>query len=147
MSWRKPSLEEIIEDLKAISDFEAVIFGSYVTGEFRDGSDIDVAVITRAKDRRKNMEIQKRLFSLARSPYDLRVFELLPIKVKASVMDDYIVLFGDELEVSEYFYQWRKMWEDVKRRISYHETLEEKLKAIERGKRLREILKFSEGKD
>jgi len=147
MSWRKPSLEEIREDLKAISDFEAVIFGSYVTGEFRDGSDIDVAVITRMKDRRKNMEIQKRLFSLARSPYDLRVFELLPIKVKASVMNDYIVLFGDELEISEYFYQWRKMWEDVKSRISYHETLEGKLKAIDRGKRLRKILKFSEGKD
>ena len=39
------------------------------------------------------------------------------------------------------------MWEDVKHRISYHETLEEKLKAIERGRRLREILKFGEGKD
>jgi len=39
------------------------------------------------------------------------------------------------------------MWEDAKRRISYHETLEEKLKAIERGKRLREILNFGEGKD
>ena len=141
MSWRKPRLEEIKEDLKAISDFEAVIFGSYVTGEFREGSDIDVAVITRTKDRSKNMEIQKKLFSLARSPYDLRVFELLPIKIKASVMDDYTVLFGDELEISEYFYQWRKMWEDVKHRISYHETVEEKLKAVERGRRLREILK------
>uniref|UniRef100_A0A7C3RCT3 Nucleotidyltransferase domain-containing protein n=1 Tax=Archaeoglobus fulgidus TaxID=2234 RepID=A0A7C3RCT3_ARCFL len=141
MFWRKPSLEEIKEDLKAISDFEAVIFGSYVTGEFREGSDIDVAVITRTKDRSKNMEIQKKLFSLARSPYDLRVFELLPIKIKASVMDDYTVLFGDELEISEYFYQWRKMWEDVKHRISYHETVEEKLKAVERGRRLREILK------
>jgi len=141
MFWRKPSLEEIKEDLKAISNFEAVIFGSYVTGEFREGSDIDVAVITRTKDRSKNMEIQKKLFSLARSPYDLRVFELLPIKIKASVMDDYTVLFGDELEISEYFYQWRKMWEDVKHRISYHETVEEKLKAVERGRRLREILK------
>ena len=55
MFWRKPSLEEIKEDLKAISDFEAVIFGSYVTGEYRKGSDIDVAVITRTKDVRKNV--------------------------------------------------------------------------------------------
>jgi len=55
MSWRKPSLDEIKEDLKAISDFEAVIFGSYVTGEYWKGSDIDVAVITRTKDVRKNV--------------------------------------------------------------------------------------------
>lgn len=141
MSWRKPSPEEIREDLRAISDFEAVIFGSYVTREFREGSDINVAVITRTRDRRKNMEIQKKLFSLARPPYDLRVFELLPIKVKASVMNDYIVLFGDELEISEYFYHWRKIWDDMKYRISYHESLEEKIRAIERGRRLREILK------
>jgi len=29
----------------------------------------------------------------------------------------------------------------VKYRISYHESLEEKIRAIERGRRLREILK------
>jgi len=141
MSWKKLSLEEIREDLKAISDFEAVIFGSYVTGEFREGSDIDVAVITRIEDKKKNIDIQKRLFSLANSIYDLRVFELLPIKVKASVMSDYIVLFGDELEISEYFYHWRKVWNDVKHRIIYHKSHEEKLRAIERGRKLKEILK------
>ncbi|WP_290723456.1 nucleotidyltransferase domain-containing protein [Archaeoglobus sp.] len=59
-------LEKVREDLRAISDFEAVIFGSYVTGEFREGSDIDVAVITRIRDRKKNVEIQKKLFVLTR---------------------------------------------------------------------------------
>ncbi|AIY90670.1 nucleotidyltransferase domain-containing protein [Geoglobus acetivorans] len=141
MSWKKPSFEEIRKDLKAISEYKAVIFGSYVTGEFRKGSDIDIAVITEIRDRKENISIQKRLFSIARPIYDLRVFELLPIKVKASVMSDYIVLFGDELEISEYFYHWRKMWNDVKHRISYHESYEDKLKAIEKGNKLTEILK------
>ena len=141
MYWKKPSFEEIRKDLKAISGHKAVIFGSYVTGEFRKGSDIDIAVITEIRDRKENISIQKRLFSIARPIYDLRVFELLPIKVKASVMSDYIVLFGDELEISEYFYHWRKMWNDVKHRISYHESYEDKLKAIEKGNKLMEILK------
>jgi len=140
MSLKKLSLDEIREDLMELSRFEAVIYGSYVTGEYREGSDIDIAIITRAKEREKNFEIQKELWK-AKPIYDVRVFELLPLKVKASVMENYIVLFGDELEISEYFYHWRKMWEDVKRRISYHSSYIEKMEAIERRKRLMEILK------
>ncbi|MEM0335837.1 MAG: nucleotidyltransferase domain-containing protein [Thermofilum sp.] len=137
----KPSLEEIKRDLRALSSFEAVVFGSYVTGEFREGSDIDVAVITRLRDQDKNLEIQRSLIGRFKPIYDVRVFELLPLKVKASIIDDYIVLFGDELEISEYFYYWRKVWEDAKHRIEYHRSLEEKLEAIERGRKLKEKLK------
>ncbi|MDW7989698.1 MAG: nucleotidyltransferase domain-containing protein [Archaeoglobaceae archaeon] len=136
MLSKKTSIEEIKKDLKTLSNYEVVIFGSYVTGEFRKGSDIDIAVITRLKDEKKNFEIQKSLIGKFKPSYDIRVFELLPIKVKASVFSDYIVLFGDGLEISEYFYHWRKIWEDVRHRISYHKSAEEKLKAIERGKRL-----------
>ncbi|MDI9610585.1 MAG: nucleotidyltransferase domain-containing protein [Archaeoglobales archaeon] len=139
--FSRASIEEIRKELNALSNYEAVLFGSYVTGEFRIGSDIDVAVITRLRDLHKNLEIQKSLIGKFRQVYDVRVFELLPIKIKASIFSNYLVLFGDELEISEYFYWWRKIWEDVKHRISYHSSYEEKLKAIERGKRLEEILK------
>ncbi len=140
MSWRKLSLDKIRDDLKELSDYEVVIFGSYVTGEFREGSDVDVAVITRVRDEKENFSIQKRIAAKVRPIYDVRVFELLPLKVKASVFSNYIVLFGDELEISEYLYFWRKMWEDVKHRISYHRSYREKLEAIERGKKLEKIL-------
>lgn len=136
MSWRKLSLDKIREDLKELSDYEVVIFGSYVTGEFREGSDVDVAVITRVRDEKENFSIQKRIAAKVRPIYDVRVFELLPLKVKASVFSNYVVLFGDELEISEYLYFWRKMWEDVKHRISYHRSYKEKIEAIERGKKL-----------
>lgn len=140
MSWRKLSLDKIREELKELSDYEVVIFGSYVTGEFREGSDVDVAVITRIRDEKENISIQKRIAAKVRPIYDVRVFELLPLKVKASVFSNYIVLFGDELEISEYFYFWRKMWDDVKHRISYHRSYREKIEAIERGKKLEKIL-------
>lgn len=139
--FSRPSIEEIRKELIALSNYEAVLFGSFVTGEFRSGSDIDVAVITRLKDLDKNLEIQKGLIGKFRQVYDVRVFELLPIKLKASVFSNYLVLFGDELEISEYFYRWRKIWEDVRHRIQYHSSYEEKLKAIERGKKLEEMLK------
>jgi hypothetical protein len=64
--------------------------------------------------------------------YDLRVFELLPLKVKATLMSDYLVLFGDELEISEYFYDYRREWDDQKYRIldGYFKSYKEKIAAI-----------------
>ncbi len=70
------------------------------------------------------MRILKRLLGKVRPIYDIRVFELLPLKIKASV-----------LEISEYFYYWRKFCEDFRHRIYYCESYKEKLDAVRRGKR------------
>ena len=135
-------MEKIREDLKALTKYEVVLFGSVVTGDQREGSDIDVAVITRIKDEDKNISILKELLSKVKPKYELRIFELLPIKIKASIIENYVVVFGDELEISEYFYYWRKFWEDVKYRISYHRSYKDMLKALERGKKIREKAKL-----
>ena len=144
MSSMRLSLDQIKKDLQPLSKYEVVIFGSYVTGEFRKGSDIDVAVITRIRDERQNFAILKELIGNVKPVYDVRIFELLPLKVKASIIENHIVVFGDELEISEYFYFWRKFWEDVKHRISYHDSYREKLEAIERGRRISKRLKSLE---
>lgn len=136
MSW-----DQIKEDLKPLGEYEVVLFGSYISGEHRKGSNIDIAVITKTRDERKNISILKELLVKVNSFYEVRIFELLPLKVKASVMKDYTVVFGDELEISEYFYYWRKLWNDVKHRISYHKSYKEKLMALERGKRIAEKYK------
>ncbi len=54
---------------------------------------------------------------MAPAVYDIRVFELLPLKIKASVMGNYIVLYGKLPEISEYFYHYRKLWDDCKHRV------------------------------
>ncbi len=141
MSLIRSSLDQIKKDLQPLSKYEAVIFGSYVTGEFRKGSDIDVAVITGIRDEKQNFAILKKLIGKVKPVYDIRIFELLPLKVKASIIENHIVVFGDELEISEYFYFWRKFWEDIKHRISYHDSYKEKLEAIERGRRITRRLK------
>ncbi len=141
MSSKRLKFDKIREDLKALSDYEVVVFGSYVEGGFGERSDIDVAVITRMRDQEELIKFQKELIGKFPPLYDVRVFELLPLRIKASVIENYRVLFGDPLEISEYFYFWRKMWNDVKRRVEYHENFREKIRAIERGRRLREMLK------
>lgn len=126
------NLDELKKDLDFLKDREVVIYGSFVTGEFRKGSDIDIAVITRQRDTDRNLQILMNFIGRAKPVYDIRIFELLPLKVKASLMSDYSVLYGDELELSEYFYQFRKEWDDQKHRIlgGYHKDHKEKIEAM-----------------
>ena len=109
--------------------FEVILYGSYVEGAVRPNSDIDIAIISREKDLRQNLKLQKEVLGKVSSHFDIRVFELLPIYIQISIINNYQVIFGDALEISEYFYFYRKKWDDCKYRIlsnqfsSYRERL------------------------
>lgn len=91
-----------------------------------------MGIITGISDPDKNKEIYFNLLGKAAEQYDLKVFELLPLDVKATVLDNYLVLFGDALEISEYFYHFRKLWDDTQHRYYANQfaSVEEKLEAI-----------------
>ncbi len=120
-------LKEILVPLK--EKFEVVLFGSLVEGGVRPRSDIDVAILSRKTEKKENIEIQKDILGEYPLKFDLRVFELLPIYIQISIIENYKVIFGDPLEISEYFYYFRKKWDDCKLRIlsnqftSYHDRL------------------------
>ena len=133
------NLKQIKNDLALLGGYEVIIFGSYTTGDFREGSDIDIAIITRNNDYGRNLNILKSFIGMAPAVYDIRVFELLPLKIKASVMDNYIVLYGKLPEISEYFYHYRKLWDDCKHRVKagYFGSYREQVAAMQRFKRFR----------
>jgi hypothetical protein len=127
--------QKLRKDLEFLKKYEVVVYGSHVTGDARPGSDIDIAVISRTESAASNKRLLTGFIGKAPPIYDMRIFELLPLKVKASIMDDYRVLFGDGPEISYYFYQYRKIWDDCKHRIleGYHTTYREKMRSIKRG--------------
>ena len=125
-----PKIEEMKEILEPLKEkYEVILFGSAVEGGMRPESDIDIAIITRNKDEKQNIELQKTLFGIFPLKFDIRVFELFPIDIQISIIKNNKVIFGEPLEISEYFYYFRKKWEDCKYRIlsnqfsSYHERL------------------------
>lgn len=110
-------IEEIERNLTKLQDkYEVVLFGSYAEGGAKPDSDIDLAIITRNHNNNENMHLQKELLGLFPFEYDLRIFELLPINIKISIITNYRVIFGDPLEISEYFYRYRILWNDCKHR-------------------------------
>jgi len=109
--------------------YDVVAYGSYVEGGMRPNSDIDIAVISHEIKKEQNVKLQEDLLGKFPLKYDIRIFELLPIFIQISIIENYNVIFGDLLEISEYFYFFRKKWDDCKHRIlsnqfsSYHERL------------------------
>lgn len=126
-------IQKIKKQLTTLKDtYEVVLYGSCVEGAMRPNSDLDIGVITRSTDKENNKKIQMELFGIAPLEFDLRVFELLPIHIQISIINNYEVIFGDILEISEYFYQYRKKWDDCKERILSNQfnSIEERLKSL-----------------
>lgn len=133
----RKTLDKIRKDLLFIKEqgYSAVLYGSYVRNEDTPRSDIDVAVInSKIRDKKKNMKIWWQLLGKASSIYDIRIFELLPLYIKIEIIEEHIVLFGDELELSEYFYFYRKLWKDQVHRIEENQfsSIREKIETLER---------------
>ena len=99
------------------------MYGSQVEGGSRPSSDVDIAVITRKVSREENVKIQEELLGILPLKYDIRVFELYPIYIQISIIENYKVVLGDPLEISEYIYRYRKKWDDCKHRILSNQFL------------------------
>lgn len=131
-------IQRIQTDLKPLDAYWCVMYGSATTGETTSRSDIDVAVITQKHERSRNITILKNIIYLNQEPYDIKVFELLPLYIQIQIVHNYIVIFGDSLEVSEYFYFRRKIWKDMEKRYQENQfsSIAEQKEGIERGKRI-----------
>ncbi|MEM2133577.1 MAG: nucleotidyltransferase domain-containing protein [Candidatus Jordarchaeaceae archaeon] len=119
-----------------------MVYGSWPRGEATPRSDIDVAVITRTEDKAANLKTMKNLLGKTPSGYDVRIFESFPLHIKAEVVSNYVVVFGDPLEISEYFYYYRRLWKDVEQRYKDNQftSYKEVLQGIKRRKMLQEKL-------
>lgn len=106
----KADFEEFDEGCRGI-----VLFGSYAEGEQTKRSDIDVCII-------KPMEgILDAIYDKRGGKYDIKVFENLPLYIKQDVIRTHEVVLGNELDLSEYFHFFRKLWQDVEHRIMENE--------------------------
>ncbi len=113
-----PEIEELRRILTSLNEkYEIVLFGSVVEGGLRPKSDIDIAVISRNQSEKDNIKLQKELLGQFPLKFDIRVFELFPIYIQISIIQNFKVVFGNILEISEYFYNFRKKWDDCKHRI------------------------------
>jgi predicted nucleotidyltransferase len=106
-------IEKIKKDFEDFKDktFGILLFGSYAKNENTERSDIDICLV--GVDKNTYLNILKKLGN----KYDIKIFEELPLYIKIDIIKNHKVIWGNELEVSEYFYKFRKIWRDMEKRI------------------------------
>ena len=126
---------KIKEDLHELSVYEVILFGSVAKDENNCRSDIDIAIISRCGERKKNIKIWEKLLGTMPPEYDIKVFELLPLEIQHSIITSYKVVFGNALEISEYLYQYRKRWQEMRFRYlaNQHSSISEKIFCLNRA--------------
>jgi len=103
----------------------ALLFGSVVKGEETPRSDIDICLVAPAcKDRIGLLREVHRNLDVFSKKYDVRIFEELPLYIQIQIIENHeIIHTKDVYELFEYFYYFRKLWEDQASR--QHVTKEE----------------------
>jgi len=123
------SRDDLAKDFSFLKEkvLAVLIFGSSVKEK---GRDLDVCIVSGADPK----DVLKDVFvNVDTSKYDVWIFEELPLYMKMEVIENHEIVFcRDEAELYEYFYFFRKLWKDQKRRNSLSE---EDIKSIlARGK-------------
>lgn len=127
-------LNDLKEDLEKLDKFWVVVYGSYLSNYFiPQRSDIDIAIISQIQDKKENIAIRKKYLGEFSEKYDIKIFELLPLFIKMEIINNYSVLYGNPLDISEYFYHFRSIWKDMTYRIESNrfKNLTEKIKILE----------------
>ncbi|HIE41095.1 MAG TPA: nucleotidyltransferase domain-containing protein, partial [Candidatus Aenigmarchaeota archaeon] len=131
--------EKIKKDLNFLREYNVVLYGSILTPYFSERSDIDVCVITMNRDRDYNRRLWLSLLAKNKGSYDIRIFEFMPLFLKMEIIKNHKVLFGNKLEISEYFYFYRKIWKDMETRVERNRI--KSVKEIKEGRKRLALLK------
>ena len=117
----KKDFEPLHDDVLGI-----LLYGSLAAGEDSERSDIDISIVAPVID--DKIGFSRRILSNVRDArYDVRVFELMPLYLKAEVVEKGEVIYTKNIfKLYEYFYYFRKIWDDQKHRqkLSKKEVLQ-----------------------
>jgi predicted nucleotidyltransferase len=117
----KKDFEPLLDDVLGI-----LLYGSLAAGEDSERSDIDISIVAPSID--DKIGFSRRVLANVRDArYDVRVFELMPLYLKAEVVEKGEIIYTKNIfKLYEYFYYFRKIWEDQKHRqkLSKKEVLQ-----------------------
>lgn len=110
--------ESLKKDFSFLFDKEDVLsvllYGSQAEHNETPRSDIDVCIVAPDCDDRKGLlrEVYRNLDVYSKK-YDVRFFEELPLYIQIQIIRQHEVIHvRDMLDLYEYFYQFRRLWDD-----------------------------------
>ena len=118
--------EAIIEQIK--TDFQflsqnpnvlgVILYGSHVSETATPKSDIDICIVSPHQDLYQMFTLITHHLKNNIEKYDIRFFEELPLYIQGEIIENgIIILCPDEPTLFEYFFKFRKLWEDQKYKL------------------------------
>jgi hypothetical protein len=111
-------IEKVGKDLAFLQDdvLGVLLYGSWATGDRHEMSDIDICIVAPFVED-KTALWRSVIAAIHDDSFDIRIFELMPLYLKMAVIEQGVVVCSsDVLELYEYFYPFRRIWGDQKRR-------------------------------
>ncbi len=117
----KELLEQIYSDFSIIIQKKEILgillYGSYLRDMETSRSDIDIGIVAPNEDIDQLISFILQNVNVSSKKYDVRVFQELPMYIKIQVIEKGVLIYSpNELDLYEYFYLYRKLWNDQKHR-------------------------------
>jgi len=113
--WRSKDMKRDFEMFKDDA-LGILLFGSSARMEDVERSDIDICIVRPAND-----GLLTEMNRMLGGKYDIKVFENLPLYIQIEIIRDHGIIYGDEVELSAYFYRFRRLWADMVPRVEYNQ--------------------------
>lgn len=91
-----------------------LLYGSVAKGEDTSQSDIDICIVSPSgKDNLGLLNEIYRKLDVFSKRYDVRFFEELPLYIQINIIENNMIVYSKNVyELFEYFYGFRKLWDD-----------------------------------
>ncbi|MBY8985321.1 MAG: nucleotidyltransferase domain-containing protein [Candidatus Lokiarchaeota archaeon] len=118
---KKELLAQIYNDFSYVIEKKDILgillYGSYTKSENTNRSDIDICIVAPNEDLHQLLSFVLQNINVGANKYDIRLFNELPLYIKIHIIEDGILIYSpNELDLYEFFYIYRKLWEDQKHR-------------------------------
>lgn len=118
---KKELLNQIHNDFSYVIEKKDILgillYGSYSKNKNSNRSDIDICIVAPNEDLHQLISFVLQNINVAANKYDIRLFNELPLYIKIHIIEDGILVYShNELDLYEFFYIYRKLWEDQKHR-------------------------------
>ena len=115
----KKEVETLLRTLKTMKEFKKVkfifIYGSEVSGEKLETSDVDFCVYYDTNDKEEMVKFRLRLLSKLPKNFDVQIFQLLPLFMRKEVLKGKLIYAKDEKFVYQKAYETLEDFESFKR--------------------------------
>ncbi len=97
-----------------------ILYGSTIYGKHHQRSDIDICIVTKYKKLVKGYNFIMENLRNNLNVYDIRFFKEFPLTIQGEIIEHGIPIISTDIyELYEYFFPFRKRYEDWKIKVKY----------------------------